>query len=78
MPQCITFFVISLYLCTQHLFTEVEMNDRGYLSTTRNEMIIMIDSKQFLPFPLESYQDKSQLMYNNILTSSYLVSWSGA
>ena len=25
--QSITFFVISLYLCTQHLFTELAMND---------------------------------------------------
>ena len=43
MGHRVSLFVISLYLCTQHLFTEVEMNDRGYFSTTRKEMIITYD-----------------------------------
>ena len=42
------FFIISLYLCTQHLYTELDINERGYFSTFRKEMIIMIDTKHFL------------------------------
>ena len=48
------FFVISLHLCTQYLFTEVEMNNRGYFRPTRKEMILMIDKKQFSALHLES------------------------
>jgi len=40
------FFVESLYLCTQHLFMEVELNYRGYLQPGRS-MLMMTDAKQF-------------------------------
>ena len=51
MGHRVSLFVISLYLCTQLVFTEVEMNVRAHFSPTRKEMILMIDTKQSSPFP---------------------------
>jgi len=39
-------FVESLYLCTQHLFMEMKVNDRGYSQPGR-KMLMMIDTTIF-------------------------------